>query len=202
MADDTAIPGVPLVSPHPVRLEIDYPAQLSRWRIILVKYILAIPHFICIGLLGIGAAIALLLSGLSILFTGNYPRGLFDYLVGVQRWSHRVAAYALTLQTDQYPPFSLEDDPSYPVRLNIDYHPRVFNLRFFYQIILAYPALMAASFIMFAAELYMFIAWFAILFTGRYPVKMFTFVTKALRFQLKTVAYAYWMTPQYPIELE
>ena len=74
----------------------------------LVKWLLAIPHWIVLAFLTAGAAIAVIIAWFSILLTGRYPRGLFDYVVGVQRWANRVAAYAVVLVTDKYPPFSLQ----------------------------------------------------------------------------------------------
>jgi hypothetical protein len=92
-----------------VHLELDYPEverDLSRW-MPLVKWLLAIPHYIVLFVLVIGAVFAVIIAWFAILFTGRYPRGLFDYVVGVGRWSLRVEAYAFLLLTDRYPPFSL-----------------------------------------------------------------------------------------------
>ncbi len=98
------------VEEQAVHLEIDYPNvkdDLNRW-MPLIKWLLAIPHYIILGLLAIGAVFAVLIAWFAILFTGHYPKGLFDYLVGVSRWGLRVNAYAFLLVTDRYPPFSLE----------------------------------------------------------------------------------------------
>jgi len=92
-----------------VRLELAYPDAkdgLNRW-LPLVKWFLAIPHYIVLFFLYIGALFAVIAAWFAILFTGRYPRGLFDYLVGVMRWGNRVGAYALLMATDEYPPFSL-----------------------------------------------------------------------------------------------
>ena len=92
-----------------VHLEIDYPdvkQDLNRW-LPLVKWFLAIPHFIVLFFLVIAAFFSVVIAWFAILFTGRYPRGLFDYLVGVSRWALRVEAYAVLLVTDRYPPFSL-----------------------------------------------------------------------------------------------
>jgi len=92
-----------------VRLDYAYPDvpnDLTRWKP-LVKWFLAIPHFVVLLFLGIGAFFAVVFAWFAILFTGRYPRGLFDYVEGVLRWSNRVIAYALTLVTDEYPPFRL-----------------------------------------------------------------------------------------------
>ncbi|MFA7297095.1 MAG: DUF4389 domain-containing protein [Dehalococcoidia bacterium] len=91
-----------------VHLDVDYPdaGQLNRW-LPLVKWFLAIPHYIVLGLLFIGLIFTTLLAWLAILVTGSYPRPLFDYSVGVARWAARVSGYAFLLVTDRYPPFSL-----------------------------------------------------------------------------------------------
>ncbi|MET0684378.1 MAG: DUF4389 domain-containing protein [Solirubrobacteraceae bacterium] len=91
-----------------VHLEVPYPdaAQLNRG-LPLVKWLLAIPHYIILGFLFIGAFGAVVIAWFAILFTGRFPRGLFDFLVGVGRWTNRVNAYALILVTDRYPPFRL-----------------------------------------------------------------------------------------------
>jgi hypothetical protein len=91
-----------------VHLDFAYPDthQMNRW-LPLVKWILAIPHYFVLFFLGLGALVAVVIAWFAILFTGTYPRSLFDYVVGVLRWSNRVNGYAFTLVTDQYPPFSL-----------------------------------------------------------------------------------------------
>jgi hypothetical protein len=92
-----------------VTLEIDYPDvehDLNRW-FPLVKWLIVLPHYIVLGFLVIGAFFAVIIAWFAILFTGRYPRSLFDYVVGVGRWGLRVKAYAFLLVTDQYPPFSL-----------------------------------------------------------------------------------------------
>lgn len=97
------------VDEQSVHLEIDYPdvkKDLNRW-LPLVKWLLAIPHYIILAFLAVGAVFAVLFAWFAILFTGKYPKGLFDYVVGVGRWGLRVNAYAFLLVTDQYPPFSL-----------------------------------------------------------------------------------------------
>ena len=97
------------VDEQSVHLEIDYPdvkEDLNRW-LPLVKWLLAIPHYIVLAVLAIGAVVAIVIAWFAILFTGRYPRSLFDYVVGVGRWGLRVEAYMSLLVTDRYPPFSL-----------------------------------------------------------------------------------------------
>ena len=92
-----------------VRLELPYPdakQDLNRW-LPLVKWLLAIPHYIVLAFLWLAALFVIVFAWFAILFTGRYPRGLFEFVVGVGRWTNRVTAYAFVLVTDQYPPFSL-----------------------------------------------------------------------------------------------
>jgi hypothetical protein len=99
-----------VVEEQSVHLEIDYPdaeKDLNRW-MPLVKWFLAIPHCIVLAFLGVGAVLAVIFAWFAIMFTGRFPRGLFDYIVGVSRWALRVSAYTSLLVTDVYPPFSLK----------------------------------------------------------------------------------------------
>jgi hypothetical protein len=92
-----------------VQLELPYPdaeRDLNRW-LPLVKWLLAIPHFILLVFLWLAAVVAVIIAWFAILFTGRYPRGLFDFVLGVLRWGNRVVAYAFILVTDEYPPFRL-----------------------------------------------------------------------------------------------
>ncbi len=92
-----------------VHLEIDYPDvpnDLNRW-LPLVKWFLAIPHYIVLFFLSLATFFVVIIAWFSILFTGTYPPGLYDFVVGVMRWHNRVAGYAFVLATDRYPPFSL-----------------------------------------------------------------------------------------------
>jgi hypothetical protein len=93
-----------------VRLEVPYPdaARLNRF-LPLVKWLLAIPHYIVLAVLYLVAILGIVVAWFAILFTGRFPRGIFDYLVGVGRWANRVTAYAFILVTDEYPPFRLRD---------------------------------------------------------------------------------------------
>jgi hypothetical protein len=92
-----------------VRLDFDYPdapRDLNRW-LPLVKWLLAIPHYIVLVFLSIAAVVVTIIAWFAILFTGRYPRDMFDFVLGVLRWQNRVAGYAFVLVTDQYPPFQL-----------------------------------------------------------------------------------------------
>jgi hypothetical protein len=98
------------VDEQSVHLEIDYPDvknDLNQW-LPAIKWFLVIPHYIVLAFLSVGAVFAVIFAWFAIMFTGQYPKGLFDYVVGVGRWSLRVAAYAVLMVTDEYPPFSLD----------------------------------------------------------------------------------------------
>jgi Domain of unknown function (DUF4389) len=192
-ADATVTPSNP---DYPVRLDVDYPPRLSRL-LIWVKWLLAVPHYIALWALGIAASVVLFISWFAVLFTGRYPRGMFDFLVGYERWRQRVAAYLL-LQVDEYPPFSMEDDRSYPVRFEASYPERIARWRPLVHWLLVIPYLIVAAVIGLAAYLGVIIAWFAILFTGRYPQAIFDLVTIALRWSARATMYWYFMVEPYP----
>jgi hypothetical protein len=181
---------------YPVRLDVDPPDQLSR-RLPFVKWLLAIPHYFALWVLAIGAAVALFISFFGVLFTGTYPRGPFDYLVGFERWRLRVAGYLL-LQTDQYPPFTLDDDPAYPVRLQIDYPSQVARWRPLVHWLLAIPAAFATVVVVLIACIFVFYAFLGIVFTGKYQEELFDTVTIAERWVVRTTVFGFWMTEESP----
>jgi hypothetical protein len=110
---------------HPIRLRGDYDQSVSRW-LWLVKWLLLIPQFIILIFLHIARFIVWIIAFFAILFTGRYPRALFDFSVGVLRWSWRVRFYGYgALGTDKYPPFSLKSRTDYPADLEVDYPERL-----------------------------------------------------------------------------
>lgn len=182
--------------PYPLQLEIDYPSGLSRL-LIFVKWLLALPHYIAIYLLGIVAWVMTVIAFFAVLITGRYPRGPFDFLVGFERWRARVGAYVL-LQTDSYPPFTLAEDPAYPVRMQVRYEERIARWRPLVHWLLVIPALVAAFVVHLVALVAAVAGWFAILFTGRYPEPLFAAVTVGLRWGARVTIYSWWMVSEYP----
>ncbi len=181
---------------YPVRVDVDYPDRLSRL-LIFVKWLLAFPHYVVLFFLGIGAFVVLIISWFATIIMGQYPQGMFNYLVGVMRWGTRVGAYVFLL-TDKYPPFTLQDDPSYPVRLEVDYPAKIARWRPLVHWLLAIPVEIAAAVIGIIAYVCVFIAWFAILITGRIPQGMFDPVLVWFRWQMRVSLFRFWMTEQYP----
>jgi hypothetical protein len=180
---------------YPARLDAVRQEEYHRF-LPLVKWLLAIPHYLVLVFLAIGGAFVVLISFFAVLITGRYPRGMWDYVTGVSRWAHRVTAYVFLL-TDEYPPFSLADDPDYPVRIEFDYPETTERWRVL-QFILAIPYLIVAGILFYVAEVVALIGVFVILFTKNLPEGMFKLILNPMRWQLRGNAYAWWMVNRYP----
>jgi hypothetical protein len=189
-------PGGPPSPVYPVAIEVSYTPELNRW-LPLVKWLLAIPHFIALFFVGIGAFFVLIYAFFAVLVTGRWPRGAFDYVVGTMRWSYRVMAY-YHLMVDPYPPFSLADDPNYPVRLDVEYPEHIANWRPLVQWLLAIPYLIVGYVLYFLTGVLAFFAFFCILFTKSIPRGLFDLMVPGIRYYVRGGAYAYFMTERYP----
>ena len=212
MASDV---GAPV---YPLQLEGELTPPLSRW-LWIVKWALAIPHYILLTFLWIGFAVVTFIAFWAILFTARYPRALFDFNVGVLRWTWRVGFYSYSaLGTDRYPPFALHDDPDYPARLDVAYPESLSRgLVLVKWWLLAIPQYIVVAIFAGAglAELsgagdevaivnggligvLVLIAGIVLLFTGRLPQSIFDFVLGMNRWVFRVVAYAALMTDDYP----
>jgi hypothetical protein len=204
---------------YPLGLEGQLEPQLSRW-LWLVKWLLVIPHAIVLVFLWIAYAVLTVVAFFAILFTGRYPRGIFEFNVGVLRWTWRVGFYSYSaLGTDRYPPFTLADVPDYPARLDVAYPQSLSRgLVLVKWWLLALPHYLIVS--VFAGGawagwnaasdhwtwtsaggligLLVLVAGVVLLFTGRYPKAIFDFVMGMNRWVYRVYAYATLMTDAYP----
>src|SRR5690242_4484335 len=205
-------------SRYPLRLTGELSPRLSRglW---LVKWLLAIPHFIVLFFLWVAFVVVSVIAFFAILFTGRYPRGLFDFNVGVLRWSWRVGFYSYSaLGTDQYPPFTLKDVLDYPARLHVEYPESLSRgLVLVKWWLLVLPQYLVVA--VFAGGgwaawtgigdqwmwssggligVLVFFAGVVLLFTGSYPKSLYDFVLGMTRWVFRVAAYAALMPDSYP----
>ena len=201
---------------YPVRVEATLDEPLSRW-LWLVKWLLAIPHFVMLLFLWAAFVVLSVVAFFAILFTGRYPRGIFAFNVGVLRWTWRVTYYGYSaLGTDRYPPFTLGHAPDYPATLEIAYPERLSRgLVLVKWWLLAIPQYIVLAVIWGGAwgatgkgaglvasvglvGLLVFFAALALLFAGRYPDGLFDFVMGLNRWGYRVVAYVSLMRDEYP----
>jgi hypothetical protein len=190
-----------------VRLEGEISPPLSRW-LWLVKWFLLIPHILILVFLWLAFILTTIAAFFVLLFTGNYPRGIFDFNLGVLRWTWRVAFYSYSaLATDRYPPFSLSEEPDYPARLEIDYpesQRKGFPLIGWW--LLGAPQYAIAGVIAGGGGganagvigILVFVVAMLLLFKNTYRDDVFDVLMGFNRWCLRALAYAAFMTPQYP----
>ena len=200
--------------PYPLRVEGTLEPSLSRW-LWLVKWLLAIPHYIVLVFLWAAFVVMTIVAFFAILFTRRYPRGIFDFNVGVLRWTWRVAFYSYgALGTDRYPPFTLDEVDDYPAKLHVDYPEQLSRgLVLVKWWLLAIPQYVVVAILLGGGwwllwdrgyggpgliAVLVLIAGVALLFTTRYPKGLFDFVLGLDRWAFRVAAYAGLMTDRYP----
>ncbi len=195
-----------VVYPISVRGELTEPPSNALW---LIKWLLVIPHFIILAFLWIAFVIVWIIAFFNILFTGKYPKGLFDFNVGVLRWSWRVGFYSYqALATDKYPPFTLESVDDYPADLEVVYPERLSQgLVLVKWWLLAIPHYIIVGLFQGGyggrgggglVSILAIIAAIILLFTGKYNKGIFDFVIGMNRWSYRLFAYVSLMTDEYP----
>jgi len=187
--------------PVHVRGDLSLPPSRLLW---LVKWLLIIPHLIVVAFLGFASFVLTIIAFFAILFTGKYPKGIFDFNVGVLRWSWRVGFYSYSaLGTDKYPPFSLDPDPNYPADLEIDYPEKLSRGLIFVKWLLAFPHwiivwIFSAAGRVGLVTLLSIVNAVILLFTGNITGELFNIVIGMNRWSYRVFAYAFLMRDEYP----
>ncbi|MGY1666694.1 DUF4389 domain-containing protein [Geodermatophilus sp. SYSU D00696] len=209
--------------PYPVRVDGLLDARLSRW-LWLVKWLLLVPHYVVLAFLWVAVVVVTVVAFFAVLVTGRYPRPLFDFTVGVLRWTWRVQHYGyMALGTDRYPPFTLADVPGHPARLDVPYPERLSRgLVLVKWWLLALPHYVVLAVFVGGGvwlgtgswdgdrvgddgwafgglvALLVFVAGVVLLFRGRYPVPIYDFVLGMDRWAWRVTAYVLLLTDAYP----
>ncbi len=181
---------------YPVSFEADYVERRKRLTTFF-RLILAIPLEIWAFFYGIVAWLAMVVAWFAIVITGQYPRGLYDFVAGYTRFATRILAYTYLL-CDPYPPFGGADDRVYPVRMEFERLDHYSRLKTLFRIILAIPIVIVRYIIGLLLEIGAFAAWFVILFTGKMPRGLYDLMVFANSYTARSDAYIYLLTETYP----
>lgn len=180
---------------YPVRFGIEHPEALNRF-LPLIKWLLIIPQALIVYVLLMVVYIIWFIAFFAILFTKKFPRGLFDFTVGVFRWQNNIFAYSF-LMRDEYPPFSW-DEGIYPVTFEVDYPEELNRWLPLIKWLLIIPHIIVLAVLFFVVGIVWFISIFIILFTAGYPEGLFKFVVGVLRWSNRVNVYYYLMRDEYP----
>jgi Domain of unknown function (DUF4389) len=216
-AGDESGAAIPAAA-YPAILSARLEEPLNRW-LWIVKWFLLIPHYIILVILWIGVVLATIGAWFAILFTGRYPRSIFDYNLGVLRWSWRVSYYGYSaLGTDRYPPFSRQPEPDYPATLDVEYQEEHSRPKTFGRVVLAIPQLLIIGIFEGGGAgvavgsghdwefswpsgligLLVVIVGFALLFTTRYLRDLYDLIIGLDRWVFRVAVYMLLMTDRYP----
>ena len=198
---DPATPVQPLAtSAHPVRVELVAPNTIARWRPFL-HFFMAIPHFIINQALSALSGVITFIAFFAILFTKRYPEGLFNVAVMAQRYSWRVVSFALFMR-EAYPPFEFSSEPedpeTDPARYSILYPGEMSRWLPFVKFFLAIPHFFVLLVLFVGGFAVMFLSFFAVLFTGKYPEGLRNYMVGVTRWSARVSAYVGLMTDDYP----
>ena len=205
---------------YPVTLKVEYPERLSRLTTFFRLFML-IPQYIVIAFVSIAAWVIMFLSWWAILFTARYPEVFFNFVTWWLRWYARFGGYAYLL-TDKYPPFSGREEADYPIIFEVEHPEKLSRLTTFFRfpiiptwmwslgegwrlqwqptpgMPMAIPHYIVLWFISIAGGVILFLSWWAILFSGRYPRVFFDFITWWFRWGMRVTGYVYLVTDKYP----
>ncbi len=185
------------MTPFPLTYNIEHQGEYNRW-LPLVKWLLVIPNAFVFIFVALAAVFAWIGSFFVVLFTARYPRGIFDFLVGVGRWGARLGAYVCLL-TDKYPPFSIHPQPDDTVVYDLAYPEQgVDRWRPLVHWILIFPYHLIAGVLGYLVGLMAFISFFTILFTKKIPPGIFDMALNGIRWQARSSIYGAWMVTKYP----
>lgn len=198
-------------STAPILVSVQRPESLSRLHLLLKTFFgwiyVGIPHGIILYVLGFVTWVLSLAAFVAILFTGRYPKTLFDMIVGYERWNLRVAAYAGPLMgnfmVDKYPAFSFEETPDDQAILRVEYPEKLSRLHAVAKLLLGWlyvgiPHSIILFFYGIALLIALFFTWFIILFTGKFPGPVFNFAEGYLRWVARVNLYLYFVRDEYP----
>ncbi len=183
---------------YPITYEADFNPTPNRWTTFF-RLLLAIPWFIVAIFWGFLFLFTHFFAWVAVVILGRYPQWLYDFNAGVVRFSTRVSAWFF-LQTDVWPPFSLSDDPSYPIRVNFPPPAaKQSRLKAFFRLLLAFPVLFIVSYgTSYIIQLVGLVAWLTIVFRGYLPEWLFTTLTHLHSFQARVLGYIAILTDDYP----